>query len=262
MRGLVTFTEWKSAWHGVRSRGWAGVFVVVLLAVALAANAVMFSVADSLVFRRQPFEDADRIFTVTGKTKSPERLDLSTSVALLQKWREQSDLVAAVGGFANKTVFLRGGGAMEEIATLDVTVGFLDVLGVRPRWGRGFTEGDERDPATFAVILSEDLARKRFGSPDLATGQTIEASAGQLTVVGVMDRTFVYPDSRYQMWRALDPAGPLMRNFGGLAPIVRVNPQVPFDSIDASIRTRAAQVGASAGLSSYEASLRPLFAPA
>jgi predicted permease len=253
--------EWKDAWRGLRSRRGAGVFVVVLLAVALAANAVMFSVADSLVFRRQPFAEPERILALSGRTKAPERIDLATSARLMRAWREQGDLLSAVGGSLNKTLFLRGDGPMEEVSTLDVTIGFFDVLGSRPRWGRAFVDGDERDPSAFAVILSEDLARRRFGSPDRAPGQTLDASAGKLVVVGVMDRSFAYPSAKCQIWRALDPTGPLMRNFGGVSAVVRVRSDVPMAEVDARVRERAARVGAAAGLSSYTINTRPLFSP-
>jgi predicted permease len=253
--------EWKDAWRGLRGRRGAGVFVVVLLAVALAANAVMVSVADSLVFRRQPFAEPERIFALSGRTKAPERIDLAASALLMTKWREQGDLFSAVGGYLNKTLFLRGDGPMEEVSALDVTMGFLDVLGARPRWGRAFVDGDGRDSSAFAVILSEDLARRRFGSPERAPGQTLEASAGKLVVVGVMDRSFAYPSATCEIWRALDPTGPLVRGFGGVSSVVRVRSDVPMADVDARIRERAVRVGASVGLSSYTINPRPLFTP-
>jgi putative ABC transport system permease protein len=248
--------EWQSAWQGIRSRGWSAAFVIGLLGVALAANAVMFSVADSLVFRRDPFPHAERIFILQGQTQPPERIDLAKSAVVLQRWRDQPDLVSAAGGSIQKTVFLRGGGSMEEIATLDVTVGFLDVFGGRPQWGRGFGDGDVRDPSAFAVILSEDLARRRFGSPERALGQTLDASAGKHVVVGVMNRAFIYPNIKYEMWRALDPTGPLTEGFGGVSPIIRVSSEIPLERIERQIRERAPRIGAAAGLSSYSARLR------
>jgi len=249
----------SSAWRGVRNRGWAGLLVVALLALALASNVVMFAFADSLVFARDPFPDAVRIISLSGSAKGPERIDLARSAALLEAWRRQPDLFSAVGGVLNKTLFLTGDGGAESIRTADVTLGFLDVLGARPRWGRPFADGDDQDPSAFAVIISEDLARRRFGSPGRAPGQTLAATAGKLVVVGVMDRTFVYPNANYHIWRALDPVGPLTRNFGGVGALARVAPSVPMDRLQSLLNDRAPVVGASAGLTTYGVQTRPFF---
>jgi predicted permease len=258
----MRFSEWRSAWNGVRARGWSAVFVASLLGVALAANAVMFSAADSLVFRRDPFPDAERVIGLRSQSPPPPGAERATSARLLDTWREQTDLFSAVGGSLSKTVFLRGDGPMELVDTLDVTVGFMDVLGVRPRWGRAFKDGDDREPGAFAVILSEDLARRRFGRPERAPGQTMEASAGRLVVVGVMDRSFAYPSPKYQIWRALDPLGPLTEGFGGVSPVARVRPGVPLDRIEALVRDRATSVGASVGLGTYGVNVRYYFVSA
>ena len=254
--------ELRSAIRGVRSRGWSGAFVIVLLGTALAANTVMFSVADSLVFSPTPFADSERIVVVSGSAKAPDRLNLAASAVVLQKWREQPDIVAAAGGALQKNVFLRREGAIEKVDTYDITVGFLDVLGVRPRWGRGFSDDDLRDPGAYAVILAEDLARRHFGSPERALGQKIEATAGPHVVVGVMDRPFTYPTARFEMWRALDPTGPLTRNFGGIGLLIRVNANVPLERLDALVRERAAAVGSAAGVPSYAVTTRPMFSDA
>ena len=48
-------SDGRWAWRNLRARGWRASFAIVLLAVALAANAIVFSVADSLVFHRIPY---------------------------------------------------------------------------------------------------------------------------------------------------------------------------------------------------------------
>jgi putative ABC transport system permease protein len=169
---------------------------------------------------------------------------------------------AAVGAAMSKTIFLSGDGPIEQVRAQDVTVGFLDVLGVAPRWGRTFNPGDESDPSVWAVIISEDLARRRFGQPHRAPGQRLEATAGPLVVVGVMDGSFVYPNARNHIWRALDPVGPLTRNFGGLSMYARVAPGAPMDRFGELFLARVPVVGAAAGVATYRADTSPLFAPA
>jgi len=44
----------------LRARGWRATFAIVLLAVGLAADAIVFPVADSIGFRRIPYSIGDR----------------------------------------------------------------------------------------------------------------------------------------------------------------------------------------------------------
>src|SRR5678815_5188757 len=57
--GFMTEIRW--AWRNVRARGWRSALTVTLLTLALAATTIVFSAADSLVFRRVSYPDADRL---------------------------------------------------------------------------------------------------------------------------------------------------------------------------------------------------------
>jgi putative ABC transport system permease protein len=251
-------TELRWAWRGVRRRGWRGGIVIVLLAIALASNATMFSVADSLVFNREPFPGAARVVDLRGATTAPETINRAATQTIFDEWRKQTDIFTAVGGYLQKTVFvIDDAGANQPVRTADVTLEFFDVLGVTPRWGRPFRGGDDRDSGTFVAVISERLARERFGHPTRAINQTLKATAGPMVIVGVMDRSFAYPNDSFQIWRALDPRGPLAQNFAGVPAMGRVAEGVPLDRLDALLAQRASIVGAAAGLRSYRVTASP-----
>lgn len=256
---LLTRSDVVAAWRGVRARGWTGVFSVTLLAIALASNVVIFAVADSLVFSPSPFPGADRIFAVSGRVQAPELIGPQASRNLLDFWRQQTNLVTAAGSHIRKTLFVEGDGANEAIATADVTVGFFSVLGAAPRWGRDFVQGDEWDPSAYAVVIGEDLARRRFGDPRLAPGRTLHATAGTLSIVGVMDASFSFPNTRFQIWRALDLTGPLAANAPNPALLMRLTPGIRPSDAAARLSERSTIVGQMAGLSSYTVHTTPEF---
>jgi predicted permease len=233
------------------------VFIVGLLAVTLGATTVVFAVMDSLAFRPQPYPDVDRIVTLEGAVTSGERLGRLRSAALYDEWRAQPDLFAAVGGFLTKTVFLAGRDGSEQVPTADITAGMLDVLGVRPAWGRAFTAADLASGDGYAALIGEDLARERFGSAAAAVGRRLDATGGPLLIVGVMPSSFAFPNVRYRIWRALDPAGPLTTNFGGVFLRARVAPDVPIAALPARLAARAPRVGHAVGLRTYTATARP-----
>ncbi len=228
-----------------------------MLAVALAANSLIFSTADSLVFHRVPYRDAERLVEIQ-RPGSGWR-DSSLSVALLDEWRKQTDLFASVQGYLTKVIFLSGNGEPELVQAADVTVGLLELLGAHPRWGRSFVEGDDRRTDVEAVVIAESLARKRFGDPARAVGQKLETTPEPLMVVGVMPAEFRFPDGSQRIWRALDPRGQLARGFGGIFSIARIVPGTTLDVVAPRVEERSAAVGIAAGArAGYSAAAAPL----
>jgi predicted permease len=245
--GWDVASELKWAWRGVRARGWRAALIVALLAVALSANALMFSVADSLVFHRVPFRDANRIVEIQTPPGPDGRGSSFVSAALLDLWRQQTDLFAGVHAHLQKTIFVVGDGQAELIRTADITPGLIEMLGVSPRWGRSIAAGDEIDTSLQTVLISEALATKRFGTPERAVGQRIETTADPLFVAGVMPATFSFPTGGIDIWRALDPRGPLTRNFAGVMSIARVHPHMSLETVQAMMAQRSEAIGAAAG---------------
>jgi putative ABC transport system permease protein len=250
-------TELRWALRNLRARGWRAPLAAALLSVALAANSLVFSTADSLVFHRVPYRDAERLVEI--QRPGPGWRDPFLSVALLDEWRKQTDLFTGVEGYLTKVIFLSGSGEPELVQAADVTVGLFELLGARPRWGRSFVEGDDRQTDPQVVVIAEALARQRFGDPARAIGQKLETTGEPLIVVGVMPADFRYPDGTQRIWRALDPRGPLARGFAGIASIARIVPGRPLDVVASLVEQRSAGVGTAAGArAGYTAVAAPL----
>ena len=83
--------ELRWAWRGFLGRGWRGVTVVALLAVALAANTVVFSAADSFLLRPSPYPHAERLVSIGRATTFDPWSDYG-SAATIAGWRRSSDL--------------------------------------------------------------------------------------------------------------------------------------------------------------------------
>ena len=65
---------------------------------------------------------------------------------------------------------------------------FFDVLGVKARWGTGFTHGPEG--AGAEVVLADGLWQRRFGGDPSVVGKTVKLSGDAYTVVGVLPAGF------------------------------------------------------------------------
>lgn len=239
--------EIRWAWRNITARRWRATLTIGLLAVALAATTIVFSAADSLVFRRVTYPSADRLITFDSRDAKTGRPGGGfASAAVLDEWRKQTDLFSGVHGHLYKTIFLVGSGEPELVPAADVTVGLIDMLGVRPRWGRTFSADDTRQTDVHAVIIAEAIARQRFGDPARAVGQRIETTAEPLQVVGVMPASFRFPDGSQRIWRAFDPRGPLAQNMG-ISLIARIADGLPLTQLSPMMAARSEALYLAAG---------------
>ncbi|HUL74211.1 MAG TPA: ABC transporter permease [Vicinamibacterales bacterium] len=226
-------SELVSAWRGVRSRGWRAALAGVLLAVSLAANTIVFSATDALVFRRVPYPADDELVELNRYLPSRELLE----------WRRQTDLFTALHGYATRPVFLQAQGQPEIVDVADVTPGLIDMLGVSAGWGRSLADADARETSGEVVLVSEDLARRRFGRPADAVGRTLETTGAPLVIVGVMGADFRFPMGGVEIWRVLDPQVPGRM----VSPIGRMAPGQTLVSVTQALASRGADVATAAG---------------
>jgi predicted permease len=257
-RALLRELLW--AWRSLLSRGWRPLLSIAVLALAIAANALVFAVADSLVFNRAPYRDVDRLVEIQQRDTRTGRPGSSfLSPALLDEWRKQTDLFAGVEGSLTKTIFLSGAGEPAMVPAADVTVGLVPLLGARPRWGRQFVADDARQQSPQPALIAESLAVERFGEPSNAVGKLLPTSGEPLLVVGVMPPEFRYPNGTERIWRALDPRGRLADGFAGVASIARLRPGTHEEQVSSIAEGRAVRIGQAAGArQGYSAVLTPL----
>ena len=223
------------AWRGIRARGWTAAFTIGLLALAVAANGIVFSVADALVFNTVPYPGADRIttFVDAARPNGPT----SISKAAFKELAEQSDALKYLAAYNGTAIFLTGEGAAERVTALNVTPQLMAVLGVRPEWGRSLSPSDILPTDSDAVLVSAALATTRFGHPAAAVGRTLETTDLPLRIIGVMPADFRFPGGREQIWRGFDLEGPLAKNVFATTALGRLRDDLTFQATVARLAT-------------------------
>ena len=211
--------ELRWAWRGLRSRGWTVAFSIGLLAVALAANAIVFSVADALMFRRTPYPDADRLIRFASASNPGS---ISMPPADFKHMQTRADFVRHLTGYSQTTVFLTGSGAPERVNTVNATPEVFAAVGVWPKWGRAFTASDVMAPDSDTVVISEELATGRFGHPSAAVGRLLKTTELPLRVVGVMPATFRFPSGTVKIWRGFTLGSPLAAGIFSISALARL----------------------------------------
>jgi len=253
------------AWRGVRAREWRAAFVVALFGVVLAANTVVFSAADAFVFRTVPYPQGDRLAQIE-KLRNDGTSSSYLPVEVLAEFRKHRDLFAAVQAHDLRgSAYVTFGGVTETVAAESVTPGLFELLGVVPEWGRPFVEADVAPGAPAVVVVGELVARRLFGSPGAAVGQSLPSGKDSPTIVGVMPDTFRFPGAVDAVWfpLSLEP-----QRIPGLlsttrANVVRLAPGVSLDEAAAAVAARGSVVAkvlapVQVGEKTYTRELEPL----
>ena len=177
-------------------------FVAVLtLAVGVAAATVMFGVVDQLMLRPPPhLRDPARLGRVHLGYTSPQGEALQVSSVSYYRYRQLQegtrgllDLAAS----ATSEGWLGEGGAAERVRTGRATASLFPVLGVRPAFGRFFTEAEDAGPdGTRVAVLGHGLWQRRFGGDSTVLGRTVRLGAADYTVIGVAPPRFGGADLR------------------------------------------------------------------
>ncbi len=169
------------------------VIAVVALALGIGAVTTMFSVINAAVIRGLPFEDPEEL--VFLKRWDTERQPWNTNIPVLDVQdisREQKSfesIAAWFGGTVNVSIDnnpLRFNGSR-------ISSTWLDILGVQPLIGRGFTAEEDTPGAAPVLLLSYAVWQNQYsGDPDVI-GRTASINGKLGTVIGVMPKGFRFP---------------------------------------------------------------------
>jgi putative ABC transport system permease protein len=167
--------------------------IVVVLALGLAANATIFSVADAIVLRPFRFPAVDRLVVIASVAPHEYFDALSVSPADFLDWKAElrsvTDLAAAEWWEPN----LVGRDEPEQLAGFRVTPRYLEALGVQPVVGRTFLPDEGIDGRHRRAVIGHSLWARRFGSDPAIVGQTLRLDGEPYEVVGVAPPGFKIP---------------------------------------------------------------------
>jgi len=169
------------------------VVTVMTLALGIAANAVILSVVNGVLWQPLPFPNADRLVRVFHS--APVLLevdDIGLSLSTYFYFRDQ-DILEDLAIYNQGTVNISGGEEPQRVDSLSVSHSFFDTLGVPPLLGRTFNEDDEVPDAPDVVILSEGLWQANFGGRQDVLGESVLIDSVSAEIVGVMPASLTFP---------------------------------------------------------------------
>lgn len=173
-----------------------GLFVMLALVIGLGVGATtsVFSVLRPLMLTPLPLTEPERLVWIEQAGEENSLSSVTSRAINLRDFRERSRAFAGLAGYDAFSVqngyTLAGDGAPERLSGFGVTHDFLDVLGVRPLFGRNFTleEGTRGGPP--AVLLSHGFWQRRYFGDRSIVGSRITLNDMPRTVVGVLPPSF------------------------------------------------------------------------
>ena len=183
MRDLRLALRWT--W---RNRGFSAV-AVATLAVAIAANAIVFALVKTVLLTPLPYADPDRLVVVADANgKAPASTTISYATA--QDWLSRSRALERLSLYADSGIRPIVDGRVEQLRGMRVSADFFDTLGVPMYLGRSFTPADDTPGVARVAILTYDSWRDVFRADPGIVGRTIPTRGGAYLVAGVLPRGF------------------------------------------------------------------------
>ena len=187
--------------YAIRSLGRTPGFtvaVVLTLALGIGANGAVFSAINAVILKPLPFPDADRL--VQLRQVQQRSAEDNIAPVRLEDWQRLNTTFEALTGWYTEDVSETSGEFPEKITRAFVAPRFIDVWGVPPARGRGFTALEHSEAGPRAVLISDRYWRQRLGSNPDVLNRTVRVGATAFPIIGVMPPTFRFPDRDVDLW--------------------------------------------------------------
>ncbi|MDO8835636.1 MAG: ABC transporter permease [Vicinamibacterales bacterium] len=158
-----------------RSIDSAAVFLAVVLAVALASMA--YAASHAVLTRPLPFPSADQLVVIQAVWPWDATPSSFVRASYAQRWKASGILagVAATREAQGYRLETPDGGI--AVRVLSVSPELFDVLGVKPRHGRAFSQANSAASGECEAVVSDRAFRRWFFADPAVVGQRIELAA-------------------------------------------------------------------------------------
>jgi putative ABC transport system permease protein len=173
--------------------------VVVVLALGIGANTVIFSVIHAVLLRPLPYPDADRLVQMWEVNRSQDGAPGTISPFNFLDWAAQNESFESMAVYAFSSFTLMEADGPSPLFGLRVSGDFFSVFGVAPMLGRTFGAGDDR-PGRRVAVLSHRTWERRFGADPGVIGKKLTLDGEPYTVVAVMPRGFQFSHRGTELW--------------------------------------------------------------
>ena len=189
----------------LRTPGFSMIAIAVM-ALCIGATTSLFTVMRSVLLRPLPFRDPDRLLMVYEHFRDPsinaqEFNYNSVAPGDYYDWRAQTHGFEDIAAWRYWQFNLTGehGELPEMVEARGGSWNLFPLLGVHAAIGRTFAESEDQIDGTV-VLLTWSIFERRFGGKSSIVGRQIHLDGKPFTVVGILPKSFTYPDAKVQVW--------------------------------------------------------------
>jgi predicted permease len=211
------------------------------LAIALGANAGIFSVVDAVLLRPLPYADADRLVQIAASAPGSDLPDeFAVSPEFFLHYRDEATQLEDLATFNWFTATVRADDRVERLAQSMPSTSLFRTLGATPVIGRLPEEGEDGR----VVLISHGLWTTWFGADPSVLGRSYEFAGGTREIIGVMGPEFRFPTDAVVAWvpTEFEAEDLAPGRFGAAQLVGRMAPDADQASLARELQTLAARL--------------------
>lgn len=192
----------RYAFRSLKSAPGLSLTIVLTLALGIGATTAVFSLVEGILLRPLPFRDPSQLVLIGDRLEQGR--GTSVTAREIDTYDTATNAFASQGGYIPASYELSGAAIPEEINAARFTAKVFPTLGVQPILGRVFTQQEENEHQSVAVISYALWQTRYHGDPNIL-GTILVLDRRPYTTIGVMPRSFQFPleDGRLeqaQLW--------------------------------------------------------------
>jgi predicted permease len=179
--------DFRFAFRTLRKNPGFALTAILILALGITANVIVFGVLQGLVLRTLDVPHGDRVMTLQPKDNNNPFL----SYPEMRDVRDANSVFSAVAGIEVNGFGLEANGVTRSIWGSEVSGQYFEVVGIKPFLGRLLERSDDDHPgASEAAVLSYPAWKSDFGADPHIIGTKIRIDKLPYTIVGVTPEGF------------------------------------------------------------------------
>src|SRR5579884_205655 len=162
---------------------------LITLALAIGANAAIFSFLNALILRTLPVPHPERLAILRIQ---PDEFGYSFNYPLFKYIEQHGRVFQNVFAFAGRNLQVRGPNGVDRVAGQLVSGQYFPALEIHPELGRWIAPADDKPgtPDGVVAVITHEFWQRWFNGDTHVLGRRITLANVACTVIGVMPREF------------------------------------------------------------------------
>ena len=160
------------------------------LALGIGANVAIFSLVNALILKSLPIHEPERLVQLQFVNSNPRETTTSLTNPQWEYLRDHVDFMTAVTAMGTASFNLKAAGESKPVPGMFVAARFLDVIGVTPIIGRGFTAENDQRGSALVAMLSYGFWQREYGGDPSVLGRSISLDGHAFMIIGVTPPEF------------------------------------------------------------------------